>query len=64
MFKANPAVTLVSHAFLYEGLYTVWSDNKQLIYRLEGVPGTWESATPVSLFNIGSILNYPAIAGT
>lgn len=61
-FKGT-AVTLVSHAFLYEGLYTVWSDNAQKIYRLEGVPGTWENATPIVLFDISTIANFPSITG-
>ena len=62
-FFKGPTVNLVSHAFLYEGLYTVWDDNAKIIYRLEGVPGTWENATPISLFDISTIANYPSITG-
>ena len=53
--------TIVSHAFVYEGLYMVWSGNKQRIIRLEGIPGDWVLET--SFFTMSMVSSHTAIAG-
>jgi len=58
--------TLVSHEFVYEGLYMVWSANTNRILRLEGKPGGTGTAAFVqsTFFTMSMVTNFSGITSS